>query len=310
MTDVLVTGGAGFIGSHLVDSLLEGGFEVCVVDNVSSGSAHFLSSQRGRKGFGFIKADLKNAVATRKAFQKASPEVVFHFAANPSAGLGADAAATHLNNNVVATYNVLDSLRQSGSKSFVLASTSTVYGRAPKIPTPETTPLEPVSIYGASKLACEGFASAFADNYGVSSTALRFANVVGPRSNHGILFDFVKRLKANPRALEVLGDGRQRKSYVHVADAVGATLCAWRSNKKHFDAFNVGSRDASSVAEIAQMAVGRVAPKAKIVFKGGAAWKGDVTQMRLDCSKLLKLGWKPRYSSGQALEKTLEALVK
>lgn len=303
-----MTGGAGFIGSHLCEELLAAGAEVHVADNLSAGVNNIHSIRYGDR-IRFSNTDLSDFKQAEKFFDKAEPQAVFHFAAFPRVSVGADGERAHLNNNVIATYNILEAVRYCGAKKFVFASTCTVYGRTKQIPTPETEPLKPVSLYGASKAACEALASSFADNYAFSSTVVRYANVVGARSTHGVTYDFVNKLDKNHKKLEVLGDGTQEKSYVFVEDAVKATLLAAEKNSLPFDVFNVGSEDSLSALQIAQIVSSKMRLKPKIVCTGGEAWKGDVTKMLLDCTKIRKLGWKPRYNSAQAVEKTVEGLI-
>ncbi|MEM0479175.1 MAG: NAD-dependent epimerase/dehydratase family protein, partial [Pyrobaculum sp.] len=216
---IVVTGGAGFIGSHLVDRLIEEGYEVAVVDNLSSGRREFVNKEAEL----YIR-DLKDpqwGVDVRG-------EVVFHFAANPEVRLSTTEPQVHFNENVVATFNVLEWARQTGVKTVVFASSSTIYGDAEVIPTPEEAPYKPISVYGAAKAAGEVMCGAYARLYGLRCLVIRYANIVGPRLRHGVIYDFIMKLKKNPKVLEVLGDGTQSKSYLYIKDAVDATLDAWR----------------------------------------------------------------------------------
>lgn len=244
---IVVTGGAGFIGSHLVDRLIEEGYEVAVVDNLSSGRREFVNKEAEL----YIR-DLKDpqwGVDVRG-------EVVFHFAANPEVRLSTTEPQVHFNENVVATFNVLEWARQTGVKTVVFASSSTVYGDAEVIPTPEEAPYKPISVYGAAKAAGEVMCGAYARLYGLRCLVIRYANIVGPRLRHGVIYDFIMKLKKNPKVLEVLGDGTQSKSYLYIKDAVDATLAAWRRFTElglDYLALNVGNVDSVRVLEIAKI---------------------------------------------------------
>ena len=299
---VLVTGGAGFIGSHLVDRLLELGHEVVVLDNFSSGRWENLS-QALERGIEVIEGDVRCPDVVRRALK--GVDVVFHFAANPEVRVGNP--KEHYEHNIKATFVLLEAMREEGIKDIVFASSSTVYGDAKVLPTPEDYgPLKPISVYGASKLACEALISSYAHTYDFRGIALRYANVVGPRSRRGVVYDFVRKLMANPRELEILGDGTQTKSYIWIADAVEATIVAWRKMGEGFEAYNVGSEDAISVRRIAEIVIEEMGLEGvKLRFtggvKGGRGWVGDVKFMHLDIKKLKRLGWAPRYSSEESV---------
>ncbi len=313
----LVTGGCGFIGSHLVDKLANLGYEVIVIDNLSSGSLDNVRTHLGKSYFEFIKADLKVFDADWvKSFSNI--DVVFHFAANPEVRISVTDPRTHFEENVLVTFNVLEACRKYDIPYIVFASSSTVYGDAKIIPTPESYhPLEPVSIYGACKLACENIMITYSKLYGIKSLILRYANIIGPRSNHGVIIDFINKLKRNPRELEILGDGTQRKSYLHVFDCVDATLhvleAFMRSNKK-YDVYNIGSDDWITVIEIADIITKELGLRdVKYIFKPGTpdgrGWPGDVKFMLLDVSKLKSTGWRPRWNSREAVIKTVRQLL-
>ena len=280
--------------------------EVHALDNLS-GSV--VKPQSELAGAVFHKVDLKDSKAVAKTLAEISPQTVFHYAADPNASVGADQKRSHLNNSIIATYNVLDAMRSSGAKKFVFASTSNVYGRAQQTPTPESAPFAPISLYAAGKAASESLASSFADNYGFTATILRYANVVGPRSKHGVTYDFYNKLAANPSKLEVLGDGKQEKSYIFIDDVVSATLLAAQKNSLFYNAFNVATDDSVSVLEIARIVSSAMRLQPKITTTGGQAWKGDIARVLLDASKIKKLGWKAKCNSRQAIEKTVEGLL-
>ena len=310
---VLVTGGAGFIGSHLVDELLKRGFNVRVIDNLSSGSLENIKHNIGNRSFEFIRGDLKNPEDSLKAVKNV--EVVFHLAANPEVRVSTTAPEIHFRENVVATFNLLEACRKVGTvEKFVFASSSTVYGDAKVFPTPENHELRPISVYGASKAACESLICSYAYLYGFKAASLRYANIVGPRLRHGVIYDFLMKLKKNPNVLEVLGDGTQKKSYLYISDAIEATLLVTDKLTEKFETYNVGNEDWITVAEIAEIVSKAAGFKPKIVFTGGTpdgrGWPGDVKYMLLSIEKIKKLGWKPKHTSREAIELTAKALAK
>jgi UDP-glucose 4-epimerase len=313
---ILITGGAGFIGSHLVDTLMGKGLEVVVLDNLSRGSINNLERWLQHPKFTFIKGDLKNLEDTLQAIKGC--EVVFHFAANPEVRIGFSNPRVDFEENVLATYNLLEAIRRNGDCAYLLfASTSTVYGEAKILPTPEDyAPLKPISHYGASKLACEALISSYAHLYGFNASILRLANIIGPGSNHGVIYDFIMKLRANPKFLEVLGDGTQSKSYLYVSDCIEAILTILnKANIKGVEIFNIGSEDRIGVLDIAkivieEMGLRDVKIKVSGGVNGGRGWKGDVKEMLLDISKLKSLGWTPKLSSAEAVRLTAKNIVK
>ncbi len=279
-----VTGGAGFIGSHLSGALVKEGHEVLVLDSMAAGSESNVP-----KGARLVKKDL---CRDELAADLAGVDAVFHFAADPDVRTSADNPKKSFDSNVAGTFRLLEACRNAGVKTFVFASTSTVYGEPDVIPTPETHPCAPISNYGASKLACEAYASSYAHCYGIRSTVLRYANIFGPGSTHGVMFDFFKKLKSDPSRLEILGNGKQEKSYLYVSDCVSATLAASAKQKAVFEAYNVGSREKASVNEIARLACASLNASPKLSYTGGErGWTGDVKAMLLDTAKIEKLGW-------------------
>ncbi len=295
---VTVTGGAGFIGSHLVDGLLSVGNEVTVIDNLSSGKMEFLKEHLKNPNLKFIKLDLLEPEKLTKAIK--GSKVVYHLAANPDVRLGAENTRIHLEQNIIATYNVLEAMRKNKQQSIVFTSTSTVYGEASVIPTPEEYgPLIPISLYGASKLACEALITSYCGSFDMKSWIFRFANIVGERSTHGIIVDFINKLKNNPDTLEILGDGRQRKSYLHVSDCVEAILFAVEKSNGMVNIFNLGSNDTISSTEIGEIVVSEMGfEDVTFTYTGGKrGWVGDVPKMLLSIEKLQELGWKPVHDS-------------
>lgn len=303
---ILVTGGAGFIGSHLAEALLREGHDVVVLDNLSVGRREYVP-----EGAELVVGDIIDRSAVSEALRDV--DAVFHYAANPEVRIGDP--DTHLKANVLGTYTVLEEMRRLGVRDIVFASTSTVYGEASQLPTPESYgPMKPISVYGASKLACEALISSYTHTYDFHAVALRYANVVGPRAHRGVIKDFVAKLRRNPRVLEILGDGTQTKSYIWIGDAVDATLTAWRHMGEGFEPYNVGSEDAISVVEVADAVVEALGLKdVEYRFtggvKGGRGWIGDVKVMHLAIDKIKSLGWRPRYTSREAVALTARLLA-
>lgn len=263
--------------------------------------------QHGRRdsGLSFIRHDLKEELFVH-GFD--GFEIIYHLAGNPEVRAGTTNPAVHFNENIVSTFNLLEAIRKRGGlKSFVFASTSTVYGDASQIPTPEDYgPLMPISTYGASKLACESLVSAYANLCSFRAVICRLANVVGPRSNHGIICDFIRKLKANPSELEILGDGTQEKSYLHVSDCISGMVTCQEKSIDPVGVLNIGARDQTNVMKIAdvvcqEMSLKKVKIKCVRATEDGRGWIGDVKFMKLDVSKLERLGWRSRMNSEMAV---------
>jgi len=309
---ILITGGAGFIGSHLADRLLPEN-KVTVLDNFSSGRREFLTPHLENPDFEIVEADLLDAGAPEIALK--GKDFVFHLAANPDVKLGAEDTRVHLEQNIMATYNVLEAMRKTGVRRIAFTSTSTVYGEAKVVPTPEDFgPLMPISLYGASKLSCEALISSYCHTFEMQSWIFRFANIVGERGTHGVLVDFIRKLRANPKELEILGSGEQRKSYLEVKDCVKAMLhCVERSNDET-NVFNIGSCDSMDVTQIADIVAARMGlSDVKYRYTGGIdgrGWKGDVKVMLLSIEKIKRLGWTPLCGSAGAIEAAVDALLR
>jgi UDP-glucose 4-epimerase len=220
----------------------------------------------------------------------------------------------HFNENVVATFNLLEAMRRKGVKEIVFASSSSVYGEPEEVPVGEDAPVRPVSVYGASKAACENLIHAYSKLYGIRAVALRYANVVGPRLRHGVVWDFVNKLRRNPSELEILGDGTQARSYVHISDAVEATMTAWRKSGQGFNVYNVASEDWITVNEVADIVAEAMGLQGvKRIYKPvlhGVGWPGDVKRIALKIEKIKRLGYKPRMSSREAVRHTAHKLIK
>lgn len=305
-----ITGGAGFIGSAVVDRLAKRN-GVTVYDNLSTGKKEFISEHFGEEYFRFVKGDLLDVGRLSKEMR--GHESVWHLAANPDIRKGTESTMVDLEQNTVATYNVLECARRNDIKSFVFSSTSTIYGRAKVAPTPEDYgPCLPISLYGASKLACEGLVSAYAELYGIKSWIFRFANIVGHRSTHGILFDLVQKLNKSQKTLEVLGDGRQMKSYLLVEECVDGMIYGFKHAKDRLNYFNLCANDQITVKRIVDVLVEESHLKnVKLRYTGGeSGWKGDVPRFLLSNKKMTKLGWKPKHTSEEAIRDAARIVVK
>ena len=304
----LVTGGAGFIGSHLIDALLKKDYDVACIDNFSSGKMEFIEHNLDK--IELIKGDLLNRDDIKKALKNV--DIVFHLAANPDVRLGVENTKIHFEQNILATYNLLEEMRLAGVKKIVFTSSSTVYGEAEKIPTPEDYgPLIPISLYGASKLAAEALITAYCHTFDMEAKIYRFANVVGPRSTHGVIYDFIHKLLRDKTKLEILGDGSQKKSYLYIDDCIDAMFFGLQSSKQ-VDMFNIGSEDWVNVKRIAEIVSEEMKLQPEFIFTGGIdgrGWKGDVKIMKLDITKLKNMGWKPRYNSEEAVRMTAKWMI-
>ncbi len=288
----IVTGGAGYIGGHLVDALVSRGEDVVVLDDFSYGSYVNPKSK-------VIKVDLRKEVPK---VEKGS--TIYHLAANPDVRTSMIDVREHFERDVLVTLNVMEMARLSDAEKVIFASSSTVYGETSKIPTPEHFRGTPISNYGLFKLMGEEVVEYYARNYGIQGISLRLANVTGGRVSHGVVVDFVKKLMRNPQELEILGNGRQRKSYLYISDLINAVFTVERFFKGDYGAFNVGNDDWITVEEIARIVEEEMEVKPKHVYvdRGdGRGWEGDVRFMLLDISKIRGLGWSPVYSSEQAV---------
>ena len=306
---VVITGSSGFIGTHL-RKVLESrspGLEIIGIDKKDAPQSHKADNNNEHSMAKFHKIDLS---IRPPDISLGDADRVFHLAANPEVRLGSTDTSLDYENNVVATRNLLESLSTSKFLgTLVFASTSTVYGEATIIPTPETYgPLIPISMYGASKLACESLISAYANLFHFNAKIIRFANVVGGESKHGVIFDFANKLEANPRKLEILGDGTQAKSYVYIGDCVNGLITS-ASVGDGVDIFNLGTEQTTNVLDIARIVAEEKGLKSVTFEAGygdgdhGRGWPGDVKRMLLDCNKLIRLGWKYRYTSDEAVRR-------
>ena len=288
-----ITGGAGFIGSHFVDYLLKKKHKVIVYDNLILGSKKNLSKNFQNKNFKFIKGDILNYQKLKSSMKNVN--VVIHLAANSDIIKSSNDPIIEIKNGTMGTSNVLEAMRFNNIKEIIFTSSNVVYGEVKKLPIKENYgPLFPISFYGASKLACEALISAYCHNYKFKSWIFRFANVVGPRTTHGIIFDFFRKVNKNKNELIVLGDGNQSKPYIHVDDIVRAAYYIYCNIKKEVNFFNLGTDGFTSVKKIAKEFLKFMNLKdTKIIYKGGKrGWPGDVSKVRLDNNKVKKTGYK------------------
>jgi UDP-glucose 4-epimerase len=306
---ILVTGGAGFIGSHMVDSLMAHGASVVVLDNLSVGKRRNIKKWLHDPNFTLIVGDLLKIKEIEKAVNRC--ELVFHLAANPEVRLGVEDPRIHFEQNIVATYNLLEVMRKSKeAKTIVFTSTSAVYGDATSLPTTEDYgPLIPISLYGASKLAGESLIYSYCHTFDMHAAVYRFANIVGPRSKHGVIYDFIQKLMANPRELEILGDGTQSKSFLLIDDCVEGLLFGLEHLHDRFELFNIGSEDRISVKDVAEIVINELGlGDVKLRFTGGVdggrGWKGDIKHSFLAIDKIKSLGWKPKHNSTESVRLT------
>jgi UDP-glucose 4-epimerase len=308
---IVVSGGAGFIGSTLVDRLMSTGHEVTVVDNLSGGDRSFLSHHLHSPRFRLVVEDVRN---TARLIEVLGPaiDLVFHLAANADIARGVEDPTLDFEHSIVATFSMLRVMRHHGIKRIVYTSGSGVYGDRGSSYLAETFgPLEPVSMYGASKLGAEGLISAFAHLFDMQAWILRPANIIGPRSTHGVVFDFVRRLRKDPSELRILGDGRQSKAYLHVDDVIDALLLVQGKAKRQVNIFNLSSTSFITVNRIADLVIrGMGLKKVKRVHTPGKiGWKGDVPIIRLRNARLARLGWRAKHNSVQAVQATIAALL-
>lgn len=308
---VVVTGAAGFIGSNLVDRILAEGQEVTGIDNLSTGLPEFLDDARKSPRFRFVKLDLLDLDALKAAIPEGT-EWVLHLAANADVRDGLKHPRKDLEQNTIATWNVLEAMRARGVKNIAFSSTGSVYGEASQIPTPEDCafPVQ-TSLYGASKLAAEGLIAAYAEGYGMRANIFRFVSVLGERYTHGHVYDFIRKLREDPSKLPVLGDGTQRKSYVHIGDCVGAILHAMKLPKKGpVEIYNLGTDEYVTVSQSIAEICDEMKLSPKLEFSGGnRGWVGDNPFIWLDAKKLKSTGWSAKVPIREGVRRTVRYLL-
>lgn len=304
----IVTGCAGFIGSNLVDRLLALGYKVVGVDNFSTGQHRFLENALAQPNFQLYEVDLLNLERLKEIFN--GGEAVFHLAANADVRFGTEHPRKDLEQNTIATYNVLEAMRFNGIKKIAFSSTGSVYGEAPVVPTPENGPFPiQTSLYGASKAAGEGLISAYCEGFGFQAWIFRFVSILGERYTHGHVFDFYQKLKADPTRLAVLGNGKQRKSYLYVQDCIDAILLAMLKATDKINIFNLGVDSYCEVNDSIGWICNELGVQPKLEYSGGdRGWIGDNPFIFLDTKKIQSLGWKPKCDIRDGVIKTVEYL--
>ncbi len=290
--NILVTGGAGFIGSHLCDRLIDEGHQVCVVDNLVLGRRENIAHLFDTPSFQFIEEDILHTDKMHELFNSHSFDMVYHLAANSDIQKGGQDPTVDYTLTFNTTFHVLQLMKEYGVKKLFFASTSAIYGETYDLLNEDYGPLRPVSNYGAGKLASEAFISAFSCTYGIQTWIARFPNVVGERFTHGVIFDFIRKLKANPQELEVLGNGEQNKPYVYVKDLVDGIQHIIHHAQEPYNVFMLGSDSSTKVKRIAQMVIEEMGLEATIRYTGGdRGWVGDVPEFHYDLAKVNRLGW-------------------
>jgi len=306
---VVVTGAAGFIGSNLVDSLLSQGIEVLGIDNFSTGRMEFLSEALNHPKFKLLREDLYFGEDLSKAF--VGMDAVFHLAANADVRFGPDHPARDLEQNTIATHKVLEAVRIAGVKNFIFSSTGSVYGEADVIPTPENAPFPiQTSLYGASKLACEGLIAAYAESFGIQVWIFRFVSILGPRYTHGHVYDFYQQLMKDPKRLTVLGNGHQKKSYLHVTDCIRAINVSLEKSLKPVNIINLGVDGYCEVRDSVGWITSEMGVNPEISYgKESKGWIGDNPLIHLDTKRILNMGWKPKFTIEEGVRDTVQYLI-
>jgi UDP-glucose 4-epimerase len=304
----VVTGCAGFIGSNLCDRLLENGYRVRGIDNFATGQRRFLDQAMAHPAFELREHDLLDSGGLKEALAEA--ETVFHLAANADVRFGTERPRKDLEQNTIVTFNVLEAMRHSGCARIAFSSTGSIYGDAALVPTPEDAPF-PVqtSLYGASKLACEGLIAAYCEGFGFRSWIFRFVSILGERYTHGHVFDFCKQLREDPTRLHVLGNGRQRKSYLYVQDCVDAMLVAIRLADRRVNILNLGVDATCQVTDSIDWICEELGVRPTVSYSGGdRGWVGDSPLIHLATGRIRALGWTPRLSIRQGIVQTVRYL--
>jgi UDP-glucose 4-epimerase len=308
MPRYFVTGGAGFIGSNLVHRLVAAGHAVTAFDNFSTGLRAFLAGAAGHTGFRLVEGDLLDLPALRGAM--AGHDFVFHLAANADVRFGTHHPRKDLEQNTIATFHVLEAMRANGVRRLAFSSTGSIYGEPAVFPTPEDAPF-PVqtSLYGASKLAGEGLLAAYAAGFGFQAYVFRFVSILGEGYTHGHVFDFLDKLRADPQRIEVLGNGKQRKSYLYVQDCIDAMLLAIERAGEPVNVFNLGTEEYCSVDDSLGWTCARLGVNPRRHYTGGErGWVGDSPFIFLDTRKILALGWRPKLTIREAVLRTVDYL--
>ncbi len=307
--NILVTGGAGFIGGHLVDKLLEFGSNVTVVDSMVTGQPKVVENHRQNKKYQFVKLDLLNLEKLKTVAK--GKDFIFHIAANADIRGGVKNTKIDLEQNTIATYNVLEAMRINDIKKIVFTSSAAVYGETKAIPTPEDAPLVQNSLYGASKLAGESLIQAFSFYYGFNNFIYRFVSIIGERYPHGVVIDFFNKLKKDPHQLEILGNGKQKKSFLYINDCVNGVFTGVEKSKDQNNLFNLGNNYTIEVDKVADLVIEEMKLKSvKKFYTGGqVGWPGDQPIVLLSTDKIRSLGWLPTTSIENGIKKTAKYLL-
>ena len=313
---VFITGGAGFIGSHIIDTLLKYKYQVIAFDNLSTGKKCWIEKHLDNKNFQFIQADILNLDDVKKSMQ--GNDLVWHLAANTNIPAGFTNTELDLKNNVIGTYNVLESMRLNNIQPILFSSTGAIYGDLCKrnSVTENIGPILPVSLYGASKLGCEGFIASYCSLFNLRAWMFRFGNVIGSRMKRGAIYDFIKKLNRNPAELEILGDGKQEKNYFLVEECINGMIYALKNakltDKTPCDIFNLGSDSITKVTTIAQLIIEEMKlENVNTYFTGGeTGWEGDQPQVHILSNKMHELGWYTKHTSDEAVKIAIRRLLK
>lgn len=309
--NILVTGGAGFIGSHICKRLVKDGHLVVAVDNLSNGSVQNLRGLEDSPSFSFYEFDVNNTMRLKGVFDKYSFDMVFHLAANADVGKGSDNPQLDFENTFQTTLSVLEMMRIYEIKKFFFASSSTVYGNAGDRLQEHRSIMQPISHYGAAKLASEAFISSFSSLHNFQVWIARFCNAVGPDMTHGVISDLIRKLRQHPERLDVYGDGTQTKPYIYIDDLVDGVMCLLRKTNADYNAYLVGVDSNVTVTQIAEMVMDELNIRVPINYGGEySGWKGDVRKYQYDVTNLRMLGWTPKYTSEQAIRKAIRESLK
>jgi len=310
MKKFIVTGAAGFIGSNLVDKLLKDSI-VLGIDNLSTGKISNLDKALQNPNFNFLEIDLLNQESLNNAFSNNEFDAVFHLAANADVKDGLKHPHKDLQQNTIATFNVLEAMRANNIMNILFSSTGSIYGEASEFPTPESTsiPIQ-TSLYGASKIACEALIQAYCEGYGFKSWIYRFVGILGPRYSHGHIIDFYHKLLNDPTTLQILGNGKQKKSYLHVSDCIEAILCSFNNVSEKVNIFNLGLDAYCNVDHSANLIINKLGLSSELTYSGGdRGWVGDNPFIYLDNSKISAIGWTPKYNLDESIEATVDYLL-
>jgi UDP-glucose 4-epimerase len=305
-----ITGGSGFIGSNLSERLINEGARVIVYDNLNTGRQEYIQHLIGNKNFEFVKGDVLDKDALSKAMKGKGVTTIIHLAANGDIQKGTNDTTVDLNQGTIATYNVLEEARKCDVKNIAYSSSSVVYGLAKIKPAPEDLPSRPISLYGASKASAETEIMAFSYLFGMNYYIFRYANIIGKNQSRGVVPDLMRKIGANSKELEVLGDGNQTKSYLNINDCMNGMILIMTKSKSGENIYNLGNDDRISVREIAEMIVAKAAPGANIRYTGSqGGWKGDIADTSISVEKIKKEGFLPSMNSRKAIENSINGIM-